>query len=213
MACCVVLHICITLPGVWRNRAEPRRSSRAQGCQLVNLQHNNRKHPARTKQTQMVLNPSSAVSTFPSSPRYELDMAKPYDYMVARMLLAMANKSEGLEFTNVEHASGEVGWGNRRIYVFPTCSALTVRNRLLLVIVCRRGVVNVFAAPRQTKVCVRPMCIPQSSFLVAAAQPGGGAHGRFPEFWRVSWACGLAIFCVAIAGAPRPTPSESWSQG
>ncbi|CAM9461228.1 unnamed protein product [Pylaiella littoralis] len=43
------------------------------------------------------------------SGRYELDMAKPYDYMVARMLLAMANKSEGLEFTNVEHASGERG--------------------------------------------------------------------------------------------------------
>lgn len=35
-------------------------------------------------------------------------MSKPYDYMVARMLLNLANKSEGLEFTTVEHALGEV---------------------------------------------------------------------------------------------------------
>lgn len=33
-------------------------------------------------------------------------MSKPYDYMVARMLLNIANKSEGCEFTNVEYASG-----------------------------------------------------------------------------------------------------------
>lgn len=46
-------------------------------------------------------------------------MAKPYDYMVARMLLAMANKSEGLEFTNVEHASGEVGWNKCRLIRVP----------------------------------------------------------------------------------------------
>lgn len=35
-------------------------------------------------------------------------MSKPYDYMVARMLLNIANKSEGLELSTVEHASGEV---------------------------------------------------------------------------------------------------------
>lgn len=35
-------------------------------------------------------------------------MSKPYDYMVARMLLDIANKSEGLEFTSVEYAAGEV---------------------------------------------------------------------------------------------------------
>lgn len=35
-------------------------------------------------------------------------MSKPYDYMVARMLLSIANKSEGCEFTNVEYSSGEV---------------------------------------------------------------------------------------------------------
>lgn len=40
--------------------------------------------------------------------RYDLDMSKPYDYMIARMLLDIANKSEGVEFTNVEYASGEV---------------------------------------------------------------------------------------------------------
>ncbi|CAM9700959.1 unnamed protein product, partial [Ectocarpus sp. 12 AP-2014] len=43
------------------------------------------------------------------SGRYELDMSKPYDYMVARMLLNTANKSEGLELSTVEHASGERG--------------------------------------------------------------------------------------------------------
>ncbi|CAM9219645.1 unnamed protein product [Ectocarpus fasciculatus] len=43
------------------------------------------------------------------SGRYELDMSKPYDYMVARMLLNIANKSEGLELSTVEHASGERG--------------------------------------------------------------------------------------------------------
>ncbi|CAM9332458.1 unnamed protein product, partial [Hapterophycus canaliculatus] len=41
--------------------------------------------------------------------RYELDLSKPYDYMVARMLLSLANKSEGLEFTAVEHSMGERG--------------------------------------------------------------------------------------------------------
>lgn len=44
----------------------------------------------------------------PPSCRYELDMSKPYDYMVARMLLSLANKSEGVEFTSIEHALGEV---------------------------------------------------------------------------------------------------------
>eukprot|EP00903_Cladosiphon_okamuranus_P017705 g16304.t1 len=43
------------------------------------------------------------------SGRYELDLSKPYDYMVARMLLDIANKSEGLEFTSVEFATGEKG--------------------------------------------------------------------------------------------------------
>lgn len=50
----------------------------------------------------------SGRPTPPPSPRYELDMSKPYDYMVARMLLTIANKNEGCELTNVEHASGEV---------------------------------------------------------------------------------------------------------
>lgn len=40
-------------------------------------------------------------------------MSKPYDYMVARMLLGSANKSESLEFTSVEHASGEVSEARR----------------------------------------------------------------------------------------------------
>lgn len=58
--------------------------------------------------------PPSPCTSFPCSLRYELDLAKPYDYMVARTLLTMANKSEGLEFANVEHASGEVSWSDRR---------------------------------------------------------------------------------------------------
>lgn len=40
--------------------------------------------------------------------RYELDMSKPYDYMVARTLLDIANKSDGFEFTSVEFTAGEV---------------------------------------------------------------------------------------------------------
>eukprot|EP00752_Nemacystus_decipiens_P004848 g4411.t1 len=43
------------------------------------------------------------------SGRYDLNMSKPYDYMVARMLLDIANKSEGLEFTGVEYAAGDKG--------------------------------------------------------------------------------------------------------
>lgn len=39
---------------------------------------------------------------------YDLDLSKPYDYMVARVLLDVANKREGCEITNVEHAAGEV---------------------------------------------------------------------------------------------------------
>lgn len=51
--------------------------------------------------------PSAALTCV--YPRYELDTSTPYDYMVARMLLDIANKSQGLEFSSVEYASGEVG--------------------------------------------------------------------------------------------------------
>lgn len=47
-------------------------------------------------------------------------MSKPYDYMIARMLLDIANKSEGVEFTNVEYASGEVGESSEKL---PSCAA------------------------------------------------------------------------------------------
>lgn len=38
---------------------------------------------------------------------YDLDLRKPYDYMVARVLLDIANKREGCELTQVHYSSGE----------------------------------------------------------------------------------------------------------
>lgn len=105
-------------------------------------------------------------------------MAKPYDYMVARMLLAMANKSEGLEFANVEHASGEVGWSNRRIYiahkyVFSTCPSCSKQasfsDRTYEIVFLHFFFAAGTTVPqRPTKLCARPVCSQPSEFVLGS---------------------------------------------